>query len=163
MLAVQDVSVNSLTNALFFCIAAKQIFLGQAFTYTLVGPMICSARWLHCWGICQFTPHLLALSLFLMTVLPCLTLYLFATCGETLQSTGMDTMNFNGHSFRIGAATAAAQAGLSDALIKTLGRWKSSAYATYSHLGSPGASSGADLAVTTIYSVVLFSLTVVSQ
>ena len=39
--------------------------------------------------------------------------------------------DYAGHSFRIGAATTAAVAGLEDSLIQTLGRWKSSAYLTY--------------------------------
>ena len=38
---------------------------------------------------------------------------------------------YAGHSFRIGAATTAAAAGLEDSLIQTLGRWKSSAYLLY--------------------------------
>jgi len=36
-----------------------------------------------------------------------------------------------GHSFRIGAANTAAQCGMEDSLIKTLGRWESSAYVRY--------------------------------
>ena len=48
-----------------------------------------------------------------------------------LQSTGWDISRFNGHSFRIGAATTAASRGLSDSLIQILGRWKSSAFLGY--------------------------------
>lgn len=50
---------------------------------------------------------------------------------SALNQTGMDTSGFTGHSFRIGAATSAAQAGLEDSLIKMLGRWESSAYQRY--------------------------------
>ena len=42
-----------------------------------------------------------------------------------------DAASYNTHSFRIGAATAAAAAGMPDWLIKTLGRWSSDAYLTY--------------------------------
>ena len=41
---------------------------------------------------------------------------------------------FAGHSFRIGAATTAASAGLEDSTIQTLGRWKSSSYLLYVRL-----------------------------
>jgi len=41
---------------------------------------------------------------------------------------------FTGHSFRIGAATTAASAGIEDSTIQTLGRWKSSAYLSYIRL-----------------------------
>ena len=47
-----------------------------------------------------------------------------------LSSTGLDTRGYSGHSFRIGAATTAALAGVED-VIKILGRWESSAYQRY--------------------------------
>ena len=43
----------------------------------------------------------------------------------------VDVNSYSGHSFRIGAATAASAAGIEDSMIKTLGRWQSAAYQTY--------------------------------
>ena len=48
-----------------------------------------------------------------------------------LSAAGYDERKFTSHSFRIGAVTTAAQCGLEDSLIKTLGRWESSAYTRY--------------------------------
>ena len=48
-----------------------------------------------------------------------------------LQEVGLDPSPYKGHSFHIGAATAAAKAGLSDSLIQTLGRWKYTAFKLY--------------------------------
>ena len=50
---------------------------------------------------------------------------------KALAAAGMDSSAYSGHSFRIGAATSAAAAGIPDHLIKTLGRWESSAYQLY--------------------------------
>ena len=50
---------------------------------------------------------------------------------KALSMCGIEQGAYSGHSFRIGAATAAAQAGLSDSLIQTLGRWSSGAFLSY--------------------------------
>ena len=50
---------------------------------------------------------------------------------EALVEAGINSAPYSGHSFRIGAATTAAQKGVEDATIKMLGRWKSSAYQLY--------------------------------
>lgn len=48
-----------------------------------------------------------------------------------LQAIGLPYQNFAGHSFRIGAATAAARAGIEDSTIRMMGRWSSSAFLAY--------------------------------
>ena len=50
---------------------------------------------------------------------------------EALNTLGYLSDKFAGHSFRIGAATTAAEAGIDEATIKALGRWRSDAYQTY--------------------------------
>ena len=50
---------------------------------------------------------------------------------QALSAHGIEASQYSGHSFRIGAATAAAQAGIPDHTIKMLGRWESAAYTVY--------------------------------
>ena len=56
------------------------------------------------------------------------------TVREALSNQGLDIKRYSSHSFRIGAASAASAAGLSDSLIKSLGRWRSSCYQRYIRL-----------------------------
>ena len=53
------------------------------------------------------------------------------TVRMALRRAGLDPTRYAGHSFRIGAAMTAAQRGIQDSLIKTLGRWESAAYTVY--------------------------------
>lgn len=48
-----------------------------------------------------------------------------------IRQCGLDPSRYKGHSFRIGAASYAAEQGMSDAQIRTLGRWKSNAFLKY--------------------------------
>ena len=54
-----------------------------------------------------------------------------ANLSSLLQEVGLDTKSYNTHSFRIGAATSAESAGLTESQIKSMGRWKSDAYRRY--------------------------------
>ena len=56
---------------------------------------------------------------------------LISAVQRALAQAGFDTAGYTGHSFRIGAATTAAQAGIEDSVIKMLGRWESGAYHRY--------------------------------
>ena len=56
---------------------------------------------------------------------------------QALQELGLPCKDFAEHSFRIGAATAAAKAGIEDSTIRMMGRWNSSAFLAYiKHHGS---------------------------
>ena len=50
---------------------------------------------------------------------------------DILNSLGLQHDHYAGHSFRIGAATTAAVAGVEDSTIQTLGRWHSAAFLQY--------------------------------
>ena len=50
---------------------------------------------------------------------------------SALSASGISPDQYSGHSFRVGAATAAAEAGLEDSTVRLLGRWSSDAFLRY--------------------------------
>ena len=57
--------------------------------------------------------------------------YFVCSIRNTLAEAGLDVSRYSRHSFWIGVAKAASQAGLSDSMIQLLGRWRSSAFLSY--------------------------------
>ena len=57
--------------------------------------------------------------------------YFVGRVREALYAARLDPSKYSGHSFRVGAATSAARAGL---VIKMLGRWRSEAYQLYTRM-----------------------------
>ncbi len=57
--------------------------------------------------------------------------FLVSRIRQALANSDWDVAKFSGHSFRIGAATTTARAGIPDSTIQLLGRWKSSAFIRY--------------------------------
>ena len=66
--------------------------------------------------------------LFILPTNQSLTRVMFSTAFQKLN---MHPHHFNTHSFRIGVATSAKRAGISDSHLKALGRWRSNAYPKY--------------------------------
>ncbi len=64
---------------------------------------------------------------------------------DALERQGMSGEGISGHSFRIGAATAAAQNGATPEELKALGRWKSREYQGYVRTADGGQAAAAEL------------------
>lgn len=61
----------------------------------------------------------------------------FCNClASALKYCNLDSSRYKGHSFRIGAASHAAEKGMSDLQIRLLGRWKSNAFLKYIRVGN---------------------------
>ena len=133
-LSLGDLSIDSHSNPSAVCIHIKQsktdpfrqgvdIFLGR--TNTAICPITAIINYI---GIRPKTPGPLFM---LQSGKPLSRAYLVHHLKQDLHAAGLPEAEFNGHSFRIGAATTAARQGLEDSLIQTLGRWRSEANKAY--------------------------------
>jgi hypothetical protein len=69
-----------------------------------------------------------------------------------LSSIDLPQGDYAGHSFRIGATTTAAMAGVEDSMIQALGRWQSAAFLQYNYLYATG-STGSHFTATHHHSI----------
>ena len=134
-LTARDVQVDNLHNPQLLKIHLKQsktdpfrvgtdIFMSR--THDQLCPVSALLAWLICSGNNQTGPLF-----YFQSGAPLTRSSFVIKLKEALAAVGIDPTRFAGHSFRSGAATAAAKVGLSDSTIKQLGRWRSTAYQRY--------------------------------
>lgn len=75
-------------------------------------------------------------ALFILKDLPVTRKYFCDLLTMAIKRCGLNPSRYKGHSFRIGAASDAAERGMSDTQIRTLGRWKSNAFLRYIRVSS---------------------------
>ena len=134
VLCLQDVAIDNRDNPSILYVSlrhSKTNIFGAGITIHLgrTGDILCPVSALLAYLACRPpTPGPLFL---LQSGKPLSHQLLVSKVRHTLESAGLDVAQYNGHSFRIGAATSAAEAGLNDSTIRQLGRWKSSAFTRY--------------------------------
>ena len=134
MLSPQDVSVDSHVSPSYVTVVIRRskndpFAVGAKLHLGRTGLPFCPVSALLCYLVIQPSQHG---PLFLFKDGSTLSRpRLVISLRKALSEVGMDPSGFNGHSFRIGAATTAARMGVNDSLIQTLGRWKSSAFVRY--------------------------------
>ena len=134
VLSLQDIAVDSQENPTIVHVTLLQsktdIFsAGVTIHLGRTGDTLCPVSALLAYLACRTpTPG----PLFLLNLgCPLSRQVLVAAVRQTLETSGLEVASFNGHSFQIWAATAAAKAGLPDSTIQQLGRWQSSAFTRY--------------------------------
>ena len=132
-LSLSDISVDNTASPSVLYVSIKasktdQFFKGAVLAIGLSGTPVCAVRAVsHSLHLRGSTPG----PLFLLPNGHPLSRQLLSTfLQDRLKLCGFPG-HYAPHSFRIGAATTAAAAGLPDHLIKALGRWRSEAYQTY--------------------------------
>ena len=134
VLSSEDVAINSRENPTIVHLTlrnSKTDIFGAGVTIHLgcIGQLLCPVSALLSYLACRpsvYGPLFLLQSGQLLSKQQ-----LISAVRDTLTAAGLDVSRFNGHSFRIGVATTAAQAGLPDSTIQQLGRWRSAAFTRY--------------------------------
>jgi hypothetical protein len=134
MLSVSDVSIDSRINPKILFVTLKQSktdVFGSGVTLHLgkTGDTLCPVTALLAYLVKR--PNIQGPLFILKSGNPLSRDTLVSAVRQALKPSMDDTSLFNGHSFRIGAATAAAQAGIPDSSIMQLGRWRSSVFTRY--------------------------------
>ena len=136
-LSYKDISVDDWKNPKVITIRIKQSKIdpfrkGVTLMLGKTDDMVCPVSGLLLYLAIRDSKHG---PLFIMANKHYLTPPLFRTSlHRILKSTGLSTQEYNTHSFRIGAATSAKTAGISDLHIKMLGRSQSDAYQSYNKI-----------------------------
>ena len=136
-LTIQDISVDDPSNPKAVCLnSQRQIRSVKVWKYTIIGAtdnQLCPVTALMAY--LAIRDRDLSSPLFKFRNNEPLTGDRFVReVRKALWEAGLDQSKHAGHSFRSGVATQAAASGLEDSLIKTLGRWESSAYQVYIQL-----------------------------
>ena len=134
---IQDISVGSDFGSYVFCLRSSKcdpfskgvkITIFENNIFSPVKTMVNYLRHRSVTGASQLSPLFIEDEI---TYRPLTREKFISMLRELLARLGYDTTKFNGHSFRIGAATSAASSGVPDHVIQSLGRWTSDCYIRY--------------------------------
>ena len=134
-------SINKLVDSNNHVVSVKITFVRYKHCYNQP-PFSLVIRRLHSFCPVQYLLDYLALRgarsgpLFVLHGRPVTRQYFCDLLTIAIKHSGLDPTRYKGHSFRIGAASDAAEKGMSDSQIRTLGRWKSNAFLRYIRLSA---------------------------
>lgn len=136
-LSVNDISIDSHTNPQILTVHLRysktdQLGAGTFLHLRRTHQVLCPVASMLAYLVQRASIHAASGPLFIFQDSTPLTRHRLVTVlREAIKTIGHDPRGFSGHSFRIGAATTAARAGLRDSSIQRAGRWRSNAFMSY--------------------------------